>query len=417
MKLKQLFKSKQAQQSFVLLIGSLVTMVLTLLINYFLTKIMDKENFGNYSLIINIYAFSQIIFNFGFYYSIGRIVAVSSDSIRQRQIYGAGLIYTLGIFLLMAICLLVYAFVSLSDNKVVFEALLISLPFGWAYLLIPFFENILQGNNRINLLATSRVFPKLVFLIALVSIFLSKVSVDLNIVIVIFFISSIIAYSYVMFRLKPLFTDLKGSLKEVNIENKAYGFNIYLGSVLSVGASSLAGILISTFGVNNIEVGYYTIALQLAAPMTLIPNILGISFFRNFVNDPFISKKLLLSTSLLSFFSLIFVLILAHPLIIFIYGKEYIDSVILLKYLSIGSIFYGMSDFLNKFLQAKGKGKELRNASFLVGITLLLSNFILIKIDGARGAALSKVLAGLIYFFTILHYYSKVIKQSSTLDS
>jgi O-antigen/teichoic acid export membrane protein len=94
-----------------------------------------------------------------------------------------------------------------------------------------------------------------------------------------------------------------------------------------------------------------------------------------------------------------------------IYGEDYLECVNLLYYLSIGSLLYGISDFYNRFLLSKGKGKELRNSSFIVGIILIISNLILINILGAKGAAFATIISGISYFCLILYYYNKVCKS------
>ncbi|WP_373462686.1 polysaccharide biosynthesis C-terminal domain-containing protein [Chryseobacterium sp. W4I1] len=82
----------------------------------------------------------------------------------------------------------------------------------------------------------------------------------------------------------------------------------------------------------------------------------------------------------------------------------------MLQYLSIGFVLYGIGDFFNRFLLAKGKGKQLRNASFLVGFTLLIGNVIFIYLYGGGGAAFARILSGLMYALVILYYYRKEIK-------
>ena len=72
-----ILKSKQRTQSVVLLLSTAMNIFVGLAVNYYLTKILSKEEYGNYALMINILEMGQVIVNFGFYQSICRLVALT----------------------------------------------------------------------------------------------------------------------------------------------------------------------------------------------------------------------------------------------------------------------------------------------------------------------------------------------------
>jgi len=72
---------EKVRQSIMLLTTSVAIMPLTLAINYFLTKLLGKEGFGDFSLVTNVFVFLQVVFNFGFFYSAGRLLAISAAGI------------------------------------------------------------------------------------------------------------------------------------------------------------------------------------------------------------------------------------------------------------------------------------------------------------------------------------------------
>src|SRR5690606_37551460 len=132
--------------------------------NYFLTRLISIEDFGNYSYVLNVFNFFQVIFNFGFFYSINRQVSLSQDLDSTRRIFGAGLSFVF--FLSLSMMFLVYIFsVSLVKDPQLVETFLIIIPFSVLFLMTNFNELILQGANRITILALSRVLPKFIFLI------------------------------------------------------------------------------------------------------------------------------------------------------------------------------------------------------------------------------------------------------------
>lgn len=401
---------KKIRQTILLLFTSIIVMILVLGINFFVTRILEKNSFGNYSLILNIFNFSQIIFNFGFFYSISRGIALIDDNLEHRELYGVGLMITLFLFILMFFCLLIIVILfGKSTTKEVTDSLLFCIPFSWIFLLNNFNELLLQGGNRISLLSFSRFMPKFMFLILLMFIyFFSVENISIITILICFIFSSIIPYFIIIYKLKPKLTNFKNRILEIKLANSKFGFNIYLGSLFAVGASSFSGILIGYFGINNIEVGYYSIALQLSAPLSLIPNVIATTSYKKFANSQNIEKMTLNIMYSISLLLILLILILAKPIVLMIYGEDYLECVYLLYYLSIGSLLYGISDFYNRFLLSKGKGKELRNSSFIVGIILIISNLILINILGAKGAAFATIISGLSYFCLILYYYNKV---------
>ena len=405
-------KNKEIRQSVLLLSTTVAVMVLLLATNYFLTRVLGKTEFGNYALIINIFTFCQVVFNFGFFYSISRLIALSDQEAENRELYAIGLILVLTLFVLMSVCLVGYVlFFGGAVGTKTLTGIMISIPFAWIFLFNSFNELLLQGSNKIELLSFSRFFPKAIFLVVVIPIYFVAQKTSITPMLLCFFASSIIPFLYIIIKLRPRFKNLKKQFLKVIESNKKFGFNIYLGSLFAVGASSLSGILIGYFGVDNTEVGYYSIALQLSAPLSLIPNVMATVFFKKFSGAAFIEPKLSLSMYLTSAFVLIIILLLAKPVILILYGSEYLTSVVLVYYLAVSSTLYGVADFYNKFMLSKGKGVELRNASFIVGLTLLVSNLVLIKILGATGAAISTILSGLAYLLALFYYFNSAKKE------
>ena len=276
-------KNKEIRQSLLLLSTTVAVMVLLLATNYFLTRVLGKTEFGNYALIINIFTFCQVVFNFGFFYSISRLIALSDQEAENRELYAIGLILVLTLFVLMSVCLVGYVlFFGGAVGTKMLTGIMISIPFAWIFLFNSFNELLLQGSNKIELLSFSRFFPKAIFLVVVITIYFVAQKTSITPMLLCFFSSSIIPFLYIIIKLRPRFKNLKKQFLKVIESNRKFGFNIYLGSLFAVGASSLSGILIGYFGVDNTEVGYYSIALQLSAPLSLIPNVMATVFFKKF---------------------------------------------------------------------------------------------------------------------------------------
>lgn len=407
--MKEIFLNKRVKQTLTLLFATGFSMISLLGANFFLARISDTTTFGDFYFILNVYTFCQTILNFGLFQSLGRLTALSNDKHDLQGYYGIGLIISAVLYLLLLIVLGIYSFKS----NMIFErnlqyAILSTLPLGWTFLLVNFHELYLQGVNRIDLLALSRFLPKFLFFLSLVLIYSFSITSTLPIFLLVYFLSFGITFFLIGILIKPNFNKIKHKIKRIFVSNRVFGFNIYLGALVAVGTSNLSGVLIGYFGVDNTSVGFYNIALQFSAPLALIPNIIATVFFKQFVSDLKIDRKLIVITFVITILCLLALIIIVRPLIVFVYGVEYLASASLTLYLGLGAILYGVSDFFNRFLLSKGRGKELRNISIIVGIALLFANVILIQFWGALGAAYSKIIAGSIYFIIVTTVYRKI---------
>lgn len=405
-------KNKDFAQAFSLLVTTIIGLLLGFVINSLLTRILGKVSYGDYALIYNIFTFCQVVFNFGIFYTIARLVAITNDDEKCRGYYLVGCVFIILLFVIMSVAVGFYAIFSDSlISNGLSNVLLLSIPLSWVYLITTLNENYLPSVNKINLLSFSRLLPKFLLFVALLTIFFFFENISLLTIITVNYFTFIFTYILVYRKIKPTLKNFRRRLSEILIGNKRFGFHIFAGSVIATGSGNLSALLISHFGVNNVEVGYFTLATLLASPLSMIPNIIATTQFKTFAQSSSIPKKLILVTFGLSLFMMLFIVIFSRLIVTLIFGAEYIDSVIMLQYLSIGFILYGVGDFFNRFLLAKGKGKELRNASVIVGITLLFANFIFIYWFGGEGAAIARILSGVMYTAIILYYYKKEIAK------
>ena len=178
--------------------------------------------------------------------------------------------------------------------------------------------------------------------------------------------------------------------------------------MFAVGFASLTDVLISYFSVDNVGVGFYSLAVTFALPLSMVPATMATTHYKDFAKQKKISVKLILLTVLLSFCAMLCLWIVVPPFIKYFYGAEFLPVIKLNYLVCFGMIMHGMADFFNRFIAAKGKGLLLRNASFVVGFATLGINLLLIPSFGATGAAYTKILSGLVYLIVILVCYIKV---------
>jgi O-antigen/teichoic acid export membrane protein len=392
---------------------------LSIISNIFITRYLGPVAFGDFKFIFSVFGFAMVLFNFGFLQAGNRALVLNSDKEKSREFYGTMLLVIGGIFLLYAIILVIYAFVDHNiSEKGLRSILLLVIPFSWIFLLMNYFEVLFQADNRIGLLAKSRLYPKIFFFIAVLLLYLGYRNAEgdkLLIIWILFLSTHIAAYLYIVSRVRPSFRNVGQRIAEIWNYNKAYGFNVYVGTLFNVALASLSSLLIGYFGINNAGVGYFSLALTISEPLNFIPNVIATTHYKDFSSKKKIERKLTLVTVAASCSTLLLCWLLVGPFIRIFYGPEFRPVIFLTVIASSGIILNGFADYFNRFLGAHGRGKALRNSAIIVGFVLLICNFTLIPLFGEKGAAYTRVLSGLVYFLNMVWYYRKLVKELASM--
>ena len=381
--------------------------------NIIITRFLGPVAFGDFKFLFYVFNFCLVIFNFGFFYAGNRALVLNDDPEKNREYYGTMLVILAALFILVAFVLCGYAMIDKNINEKGLRNMLLGLiPFAWTFLLITYFELLLEADNKIGLLAKSRLYPKILFFISVLIIYFFMNNYHgnrLKIIWAFFILTQIIGFLYILFRINPSFKNIRLRTAEIWHYNKTYGFNVYLGALSNVGFANLAGLLISYFGADNSGVGFYSLALTITEPLGFIPNVIATTHYKEFATRTFISKRLILITLSVTSVALVACWILVSPFVTYFYGHQF-HAVISLTYIvSFGVIMNGFADFFNRFLGSHGQGVALRNSAFIVGIFILVFNISLIPHFGETGAAYTLLLSALVYILAMLWFYRRLI--------
>jgi len=409
--------SLRLRQVISLFSANLIGIPMGIITSIIVTQYLGSKGFGDYRFILSVFNFAVLIFTFGFFQAGNRALVLNNEYKKAKEYYGAVLIITGGLFLIMSFALVLYAlFDSNIQEKQLNYFLLFLIPFGWVFLLQRYFETLFQADNQIKLLARSRLFPQVGFLITALLIYLTFQKTDFNKLAIIcgfYLTTQVLVYCFVLYKLKISFHNFKIRLNEIWYYNRSFGFNIYLGSLFAVGLAQLSPILISYFGLDNSGVGYYSLALTFSMPLTFIPNTIATTHYKDFSKQKSIPRKLLMITLALSVSALVGLWIVVGPFVNHFYGKEF-STVIQLNFIvSIGVVAHGMADFFNRYLGANGQSKALRNTSIIVGFSILSGNLLLIPRWGEYGAAYSNILSGFIYLSIMVLFYLRFVNRQN----
>lgn len=420
-KVQGIISDKRFRQASSLFAVNIVGIPIGLLTSIFLTRYLGADSFGDLKFLQTVFAVAVLVFSFGFFQAGNRALVVNEDKDRAREYYGAELVILVGLFMLMSLALTIYA---LYDPNVLSKGLgyelLCLIPFGWLYLLLQYFEVLFQADNKIRLLAKVRLYPKLSMLFAVTILYLFFMEIEGNRLLIAFglyIFVEIVAYVSIIIKLKISFKGLTSRVKEIWGFNRSFGFDVYLGSLFAVGLAQVSGVLISYFGVDNRGVGFYALALALSAPLAFIPNTIATTSYKDFCGKSRIPPQLLMITLIISFLSLISLLVLVPPFVRYFYGSQFESVIDLSLVVSVGVLVHGMADFFNRYLGANGQGRALRNSSFMVGGSALVSNLFLIPLWGEMGAAYARAITGIVYFFIIYYFYRVYVSSNGPQDN
>lgn len=392
---------------------NIVIIPLSIVSNIFITRFLGPVAFGDFKFLFYIFSLAMVLFTFGFFQAGNRAIVLNTDKEKTRELYGTMLVVLGGLFLILALSVLIYAFVDNNiSEKGLRSVLLFIIPFSWIFLLMNYFEVLFQADNKISLLAKSRLYPKIIFFGAVLILYLAfgKYKGDrLMMIWIVFLLTHIIGFLYILYKVQPSFRNVKGRMREIWFFNKSYGFNVYIGTLFNVAMSSLSGLLIGYFGVNNAGVGYFALAVTISEPLNFIPNVIATTHYKEFSLKTKIEKRLTMVTIGVSLLALVLCWLLVGPFIRIFYGAEFKPVIFLTFITSIGIICNGMADYFNRFLGSHGQGKALRNSAIVVGIAILICNFTLIPFFGETGAAYTRVLSGVIYLLSMLWFYRRLV--------
>lgn len=374
------------------------------------TRFINSIDYGDVRYVQNIINLMSSLVLFGYFLSGSRLLAISNNYEHSRRIKGMmTIILVIAVLIIMLGCV-VFSFMPTNKQNVPL-LFLISIPICGNVLYTNYINTTAQGDNQINHIAFIRILPSLIYLPLAYWIYSTWGATSSRMILLQWGIGSIVGI-VVIFATKPLFKNLYPIWIELKEENKSYGLQLYIGSLVMVATNYLAGISIGIFNDDNSQVGFYTLALTVTSPLQQLPSIIGTTYFKKFATEPCIPPKVMRYTLLLSTVSCIFFLILIKPLVYFLYSEEYLIVGTYASWLAIGFTIHGIGDMINRYLGSHGKGKEIRNASIANGIFKIFGYTILVYLLNTPGALITTIICDFIYSSMVFYYYRKMTKNN-----
>lgn len=402
----ELFTNKRSKQIFSLYTSTILGLMIGIGVSVVNTRMLGEKQFGDLKFLQSLFMFVATTINFGVFATGGRLLAQSKDDAAKPYLVGNIILMTAVIVMLQIIILLIYSYVPINVHSPeigkmirMFSPLLFVFPFQMC------FENLMQGDNRIYELSFFRLLPSTLFLFtAIIVNYYIPVHLELTLLMQ-FGILAVVIIGFI-FKFKPRFNFYRQYWPVLFEENKRYGFPVYIGVLAGV-ATTQAGTIAISYLIDNVNLGYFSLAITISMPLSMIPSVVGTSFFKEYSVRDSVSKKATMITIILSLVSLFLFLFLIKEIFNLLYTKRFSAAVDLAYIISFGAILHGFGDYYNRFLGAHGLGKQLRNGAISVGLVNLFGFVVLVHLFGVRGAAITRVLSGLIYFLMMYFAYRK----------
>lgn len=405
-----LVKTKVAKQTGVLYGSRILTSILALIITPVITRVLGPEKYGVYVFILAVITFAYLFFEFGFFTSGARLLAVSKDREKDRELIGALTLITVGVSLFFSLLLFIFSFFidsifHTTAGNILRAISILAAVFPFQYMLL----EICQGANEIIKIAAIHIIPRLWYLAGLlITVFFFKL--DVFLALVLDFTGTIVAAGLIIWRLKPKISNLKENLILLRKEIKEYGFHVYIGRIIGISIYNLDILFISYF-VNTLWVGFYNLALILIRQMVILSQALSTSLFKEFANRDKIPQKVILFNFIWLTCCVFGLILLGKYVVVFLFSDKYLPVVPLILPLSLAGFFQGMYQPYNMFLEAHRKGKWVRNIAIIFAITNLILNFILIQLWGAMGAAIVTLITYILWYILCVYYYNKLLHE------
>jgi O-antigen/teichoic acid export membrane protein len=391
-------------------------MALMVLSGIVVTRLLGTVEYGVYSFVLAFISFASIFFNFGFGAAGARVLALAGDESRERQLIAACFVFGGVISSLFSVFIFICSFgvdeIFKSNAKGILGSASIvagALPFEI------FVMQICRGANRIKFLALFNILPKLLYL-GMIGVAFSMTGLTAGIALWLNLSGILGTCITVMLLLKPTFGALRRDVRIVVLETKGYGFNVYLGSIADTTTHKLDKLFIAAF-VDTTWVGFYNLATTLVSPMISLSTSVAASLFKDFANEKKgIDNRVVICNFIWLLSCVAFLALGGKFLIKTLFSEEFLPAVALIFPLAVAGLFQGMYQPFNMFLNAKGKGRELRFIAIVNAATNIVGNVVLIYNFGTMGAALACLIAKGGEFALNVFFYRKLMGEDKTLS-
>jgi len=314
------------------------------------------------------------------------LLAVNRNLNDQRNLIGAGLVWTLLFAVLISITIYLASYFTDAVFSVKIGSLLATFAVAASLLLLnTHFTLILRGLERIQLLAVATILPRIVYILLLslvifFGIFTLKTSLQM------FFSGFFIALIFLVPIIKPRLTGFKVNSRVLREEVKSYGIHLYVSNIWHEIFFHADKFLVSYF-LSETAMAYYALGYMITFPLSHFSTALATTLFRRFSQQKRIDIRVIQLNSLFILLSVTALIFLREQIIVFLFSDKYLPTLDIIIPLALAFGVSGLSKPYTLYLMAQKRGKTVRNISIFVPSIQIILNLFLIPVFGIAGAA------------------------------
>jgi O-antigen/teichoic acid export membrane protein len=219
--------------------------------------------------------------------------------------------------------------------------------------------------------------------------------------------------------LRPRVARVRAHAGELVRDARSFGLSMYLGRILSIGTYSMDVLMLGIFADARV-VGFYTLAGSIAALLSSTLGGVASALFPKMVKDESVSRRWVMLVSVAGGAGLL-VLVLASRLLIGVaFSARYDAAAALILPLGIAAVIRAVTMLYNLLLQARGQGRELRNAGLALTVSNVVLNFALIpplKAWGAAWASVGALVVNLLVHILYAHRPHGLVKPATMVST
>lgn len=406
---RSLLASKRVRQTGVLYSSLLASLVLGIAVSVINTRLLGPQAFGDFKFLQAIWTLGVAFITFGLFTTGGNLLARRDSPEAERPLMGSLLVIACAISLLFTIVMALASFPigqvygqELGGKMRFFSALVFVFP------LQVYLQEVLRGTNDITSLALLNALPQLLYIpVALGVSYFAGFSLDMALLL--YLLTLALTAVVVIVRSRPGFGDLRRGIQEVMENNSAIGMHIYVAILITNATTQLSQFSLAYFYDTSL-VGMFALAVTLTMPLTMIPNAISTTFFKQFASLQRIPRKVTVAAVAISLITLLGFLIAIREIILFLYTDKFIDVVPLAYICAVAAVLHGIGDVYNRYLLVHGEAKMLRLNAIHLGMVSTLGYIFLVMWWGAIGAAVTKLFVDSVYLMVMLLGYMKFVR-------
>ena len=351
-----------------------------------LAGMLGPDDFGAFAFFIACLGLLGAFSEFGVFSAAARLIAREEDDAVVRRLLGGGVAVAGAIYVGFCVLIALGSFVVDPIFDIgVGESMLLAAPLcgGVALELVILF--LCQGTGRYRLLALNNLVARPLPFVLIVALSLAG-DISLQWACILYVAGPTLAAALVLYRLRPDFTDVRGSVRAIRVElRSASDLGLWFGRALGTSTYNMDRLLVAYF-LTPAAVSYYALAFALTMPIVVGAQGVTSVLYRRLVSSAEIAGRIIAGCAV--WLAASGVLVAGAVVVVVELILDDYDPVLTILFPAVATaVVMGAVQLPNWFLMAQGRGRILRDIALVYTGANLVLNFTLIPAFGLKGAA------------------------------